>query len=179
MDAELIRKKLTLAHVEVLLLALSLLATVVISALTLRQTTRHFEIERTSSFVARFNGKEMVELREHVDRWIETKEAPASLYERSLVVDSAGLPVEDAKAPIEDIARLRTMANYFQELGTALEIGSLDEEYVHELLGAVCIRYADSLEAFIEETRRRRKRPQAYEQVFVLRARMEALDAKQ
>lgn len=41
------------------------------------------------------------------------------------------------------------MANFFQEFGTALKIGSLNERYAHELLGAVFIRYATSLEPFI------------------------------
>jgi hypothetical protein len=166
---------------ELLLLALTLLATVVISALTLRQTMKHFEIERTSAFVARFNSREMVELREDCDRWLETGESPAKLYDDSLAI-AAGTAIEelDPKDPaaraFRMVSKLRTMANYFQEFGTALKIDSLDEHYAHELLGAVCIRYATSLKPFILESRIRKQRPQVYEEVFSLKARMELLD---
>jgi len=166
-------------NMELLLLALTLLATVIISALTLRQTTRHFEIERTSAFVARFNSQEMVELREEVDRWLESNESPSQLYDRSFgpPIDPAetnpnsGLPPKQAL-----VSKLRTIANYFQEFGTALKVDSLNEQYAHELLGAVCVRYATSLEPFIFETRKRLQRPQAYEEVFLLKSRMESLD---
>jgi hypothetical protein len=175
-------KRFTLAHAEILLLALTLLATVVISALTLHQTTRHFEIERTSSFVARFNGEELVKLREFVDRWLESGETPHQLYDRSngVTADATSPNATLGKADaLETVSRLRTMANYFQEFGTALKIGSLNEYYAHELLGNVCVRYADALEPFIVETRERRKRPQAYEEVMLLKTKMQALDARE
>ena len=123
----------TLKHLEVLLLAATLLATVIISALTLHQTTQNFQIERTSSFVARFNSLEQVSLREAVDRWLESGESATNLYVRSdpvffcpsnttVIVDPTNR--EDA---LKTIAQLRTMANFFQEFGTALKFGSLDE----------------------------------------------------
>lgn len=167
-------------RIELLLLALTLLATVVISALTLRQTTKHFETERTSAFVARFNSAEMVKLREEADRWLDTGESPAQLYDRSLgkpadpANPNAALPTQDA---LDTVAKLRTMTNYFQEFGTALKADSLNERYAHELLGAVCVRYATSLRPFILETRNRRvNQPKAYEEVFLLKSRMESLD---
>lgn len=172
----------TSQRLELLLLALTLLATVVISALTLRQTTRHFEIERTSAFVARFNSAEMVKLREEVDRWLETNESPSQLYDRSL-----GMPADPAnpnsarpaQEALDTVSRLRTLTNYFQEFGTALKADSLNERYAHELLGPVCVRYATSLKPFILETRNRRpQQPQAYEEVFLLKSRMETLDNK-
>lgn len=168
-------------RIESLLLALTLLATVVISALTLRQTTRHFEIERTSAFVARFNSEEMVQLREEVDRWLESNESPSQLYDRSIgkPVDPAA-PNPNASLPqdqaLKIVSKLRTMANYFQEFGTALKVDSLNERYAHELLGSVCVRYATSLKPFILEARKRRQQPQAYEEVFLLKSRMESLD---
>ena len=183
-----LKKYWTPHHIELLLLAMTLLATVVISGLTLRQTTRHFEIttthyeiERTSAFVARFNSLEMVELREEVDRWLESKESPAQLYDRSI-----GTPVDPATAnpnstptaqqALRTVSKLRTMANYFQEFGTAFRADSLNKRYAHELLGSVCVRYAILLEPFIIETRKRRQRPQLYAEVFLLKSRMEALD---
>ena len=173
---------LTSQHIELLLLALALLATVVISALTLRQTTRHFEIERTSAFVVRFNSQEMVELREEVDRWLESKESPSELYDRSIIK-----PVDPSAAPnanlsheqaLKMVSKLRTMANYFQEFGTALKADSLNERYAHELLGAVCVRYATSLEPFINEFRKRQQQPKAFEEVFSLKSKMESWNPK-
>jgi len=160
----------SLAHGEVLLLALTLLATVVMSYLTLRQTTAHFRLQRTSDFVARFNSRELVETREEVDRWVESGESPEALYARSQ--GKAAATTEESRLALATVANLRTMANFFQEFGTALKVGSLDERYAHELLGGVCLRYARDLKAFIEETRRVRGRPQAYQEVFVLEERM-------
>ena len=175
-------------RIELLSLALTLLATVVMSALTLRQTTkhfeittRHFEIERTAAFVTRFNSPEMVELREEVDRWLESNESPSELYDRS-----KGTPVDHATArpntvllaeqALRTVSKLRTMANYFQEFGAALRTGTLNDRYAHELVGSVCVRYAIALEPYIIETRKRRNRPQLYAEVFVLKSSMEALD---
>ncbi len=172
---------LTLKHAEVLLLALALFATVAMSAMTLRQTTRHFQLERTSAFVTRFNSQELVTIREEVDRWVESKETAKRLYERS-GIGSAGSTAaspndnSDAKQALAMVAKLRTMANFFQEFGTAIKVGSLDERYAHDLLGAVCVRYANDLRQFIEESRIVRGRPQAYEEVFLLEATMKALD---
>jgi hypothetical protein len=171
----------TLQHLEVLLLAGTLLATVIISLATLHQTTHNFQIERTSAFVARFNSQELVALREDVDRWLERGENPAHLYFRSdsRRTDPASSPQQirnEADDALRTIAKLRTLANYFQEFGTALKIGSLDDTYAHALLGALCIRYGKALEPFIIETRIQRKRPQAFAEVFALCARMEAID---
>jgi hypothetical protein len=167
-----LRRILISRQFEMLLLVLSLLATVIISALTLRQATKHFQMERTSQFVARFNSEALVALREDVDRWLETKESPSHLYDRSL--DS----LDARKDALALVAKLRTLTNFFQEFGSALKFGSLDERYAHELLGGVCIRYATALEPFIVETRKRRNRPQVYDEVFWLRARMQKLEPR-
>lgn len=171
----------SLQHLEVFLLAATLLATVLISAATFYQTKRHFEIGRTTDFVSRFNSQELVTLREDVDRWLETGESPALLYDRSerKTFDSTRSVSEvrsDIEQALKTVAKLRTMANFFQEFGTAIKIGSLNEDYAHELLGSVCIRYGKSLEPFIMETRKRRQRPQAYAEVFLLKQRMEEQD---
>jgi hypothetical protein len=125
----------------------------------------------------------MVELREEVDRWLESNESPSQLYDRSI-----GTPVDPATASanssltaeqaLRTVSKLRTMANYFQEFGSAFRADSLNERYAHELLGSVCVRYAILLEPFIIETRKRRQRPQLYTEVFLLKSRMESLDKK-
>ena len=179
-DAGRILRWVNAQRMELILVALTLLATVTMSFLTLRQTTSHFRIERTTSFVARFNSQEMVSLREDVDRWLETKETAKSLYERSTSqpVEAGAELRSAADAARGMVAKLRTMANFFQEFGSAIKAGSLDEDYAQELLGAVCVRYAVALEPFILETRVQRKRVSAYQEVFWLKDRMAALDAK-
>ena len=177
-----LRQRMTLQHWELIIVAVTLLTSSVFSFLTLRQTTDHFRIERTSGFVSRFNSPDMVSLRESVDRWLEAKETAEHLYARSKEPIVATDPAASGAQPDNPakvlVAQLRTMANYFQEFGTAIKIGSLDESYAHELLGAVCIRYGNELEPFIRETRIQRSRPQAYEEVFLLRDRMKILDAQ-
>jgi hypothetical protein len=168
---------MTLQHAEVLLLALTLLATVTISALTLRQTTLHFRLQRTSEFVSRFNSKDLVAMREEVDRWVESGETPKALYLRSGVGSKApAILSADAQQALSMVANLRTMTNFFQEFGTAIKVGSLDERYAHELLGGLCLRYARELRPFILESRMVRGRPQAYEEVFLLEARMKTYE---
>jgi hypothetical protein len=128
-----------LPHIELFLVALTLLATVVISALTLRQTTNHFRLERTTAFAARFNSAELVGIREEVDRWLETSESASRLYDRSFfpradAADSGALTrSEDALATVK---ALRTFTNFFQEVGSAFKAGTLDNRYLHELIGA-------------------------------------------
>jgi len=160
-----------LQHWEVLVLAMTLLATVTISSLSLHEVRKDFRINRTSALAARFDSQEMLALREESDQWLETGETPSSLYDRAEKWPNR----EEAQ---KQIAELRTFTNFFQEFGTAFEFNSLDEAYSQALLGAVCIRYANALEPFILETRKRRNRPQEYEEVFYLRKRMEALAAK-
>ena len=168
------RGPFTVQFFEVLILAATLLATVIISALTLHQTTRHFEIERTSAFVARFNGPDMVSLREQVNRWLKSGETPAALYARENSADPKA-----ASEASETIARLMTIANFFEEFGSAIEVGSLDEHYAHVLLGGLCIQFGRSLEPFIKEARIQRQRPQLFEEVFFLRDRMLELENRE
>ena len=72
--------------------------------------------------------------------------------------------------------KLRTLTNYFQEFGTAIKHGMLDDDYAFDLLGGICIRYATQLEPFITETRSHRQRNKLYQEVFYLRSRMKELD---
>lgn len=184
MNHESRESKFSLQHVELIILAATLLATVVMSYLTLRQTAQNAEIERTSKFVERLNSKDMVEIREDVDRWVETKETGEALYLRSHGKRKDGPPYtsdearREAASALKTIAELRTMANYFQELGTALKIGSLNEVYAHALVGGLCVRYGNDLGSFIDASRDERKRKTAYEEVFLLRDRMHDIDLK-
>lgn len=175
--------KTTKEHIEIYLLAATLLTTVVISALTLHQTTKNFEIERTSSFVARLNSKDMVDIRERVDRWLRSGESATALYQRSDLQNIPnGQSAEESKKQSEDaietIANLRTLANFFQEFGTALQIDSVDEQYAYALAGGICIRYGDQLRPFIEASRVHNKRTQAYSEVSYLYSRMNEIDRK-
>jgi hypothetical protein len=165
--------RFSLQHYEVLVLAMTLLATVTISSLSLHEVRKDFRINRTSALAARFDSQEMVALREDTDRWLESQETPSSLYDRAAIQGAANRP--DA---LKLLTELRTFTNFFQEFGTALKFDSLDEAYSQALLGAVCIRYANALEPFILETRKRRNRPLEYEEVFYLRERMGAMGAK-
>lgn len=172
---------LSLQHMEVLLLAITLLATVVISWLTLNQTTHHFRLERTGTFVSRFNSTELVSLRESVDRWLEGTETIDQLFDRAKgISDPASNPrVSLGRADaVLTISNLRTLTNFFQEFGTALKSGVLDEKYAHDLLGGVCIRYGNELEPFIVRMRIERKRDTVYQEVFLLRNKMLIFDGK-
>jgi hypothetical protein len=170
-----------LPQINLIFVALALVTTVTMSTLSLRQTTNNFRLERTGAFVSRFNSLEMVELREDADRWLDSGETPAELYARSMVATAKGSDQTtrealDAKAARTQFARLRTLANFFQEFGTAYKFGSLDEAYAHDLLGGVCIRYSDALGPFIEFLRVQRKRPTMYSEFFWMRDRMKRLD---
>jgi len=159
-----------------------LLATVYMSWLTLQQSKDHFRLERTGSFVARFNSTEMVSLREDVDRWLATKEPPEALFKRSQSPPVTSGQVNDqaiakAAAAMEQFTKLRTLTNYFQEFGSATKFGILADRYAHNLLGNVCVRYGEELGPFIEFMRSQRNRPGIYAEVEWLRNRMRELDA--
>jgi len=172
----------SIRHLEVLVLSMTLLATVYMSWLVLQQSKDHYRLERTASFVARFNSTEMVSLREDVDRWLASKEPPEVLFKRSQSPPVASGQVKDqaitqAAAAMEQFSRLRTLTNYFQEFGAATKFGMLDDRYAHNLLGNVCVRYGEELGPFIEFMRSQRNRPGVYAEVDWLRNRMRELDA--
>lgn len=158
--------------------ALALLATIAFSALSFHQTRQHFRLERTSGFVERFNSPELIALREDVDAWVRSGEDPASLYRRDANrARPEGSPERaDADAAHAMLVKLRTLTNYFQEFGTAIKHGMLDERYAFDLLGGVCIRYANDLEPYILATRVERNRTKLYAEVLSLRQRMLELD---
>ena len=137
-----LRRILISRQFEMLLLVLSLLATVIISALTLRQATKHFQMERIEPIRGALQFEALVALREDVDRWLETKESPSHLYDRSLDSLDARNGRAGARGQTADPDEFLSGVP-----GSALEFGSLDRTLCARAPGRVCIRYATALDS--------------------------------
>ena len=136
--------------VEVLVLSATLLATVLISWYTARQTRRHFRLERTQSFISRFNSPEMIETRQVVDDWLAGSENYNDLLNRYNKREHEAVKIADS---------ILTIANLFQELGVAFGHGAVDEHYTWDVFGGLVRKYWDSMEPFVQERRKQRERP--------------------
>lgn len=152
------------------------------------QTREHFAIQRTSSAIERFNSDQLLRARRVVDHWVATAEPPGDLLDRaahphpgkaaSELTPEQRLAVERAEHADEVATNLRLFANFFQELGTAMKHDTLHERYAWDVFGALVVRYEADLRPYVEEIRRRRGRPQLYEDFSALADRMRALDRK-
>src|SRR5947208_2787442 len=80
---------------ELTILSLTLIVTTTGGLGVYYQATRHFNIQRTSSMMERFNSKELVEAREVTDKWLSTGESAQGLMNRA--VDPYSHKPESAK----------------------------------------------------------------------------------
>ena len=139
---------------ELAVLGLTLAVTLFASAYVYRQTQRHFEVERTTYFIERFNRSELVKTRRAVDLWLDSGESAETLFQRSAAKDAAAL---------ETIETLRVFANFFQELAAAMRHESLDDEYLWDVFGFIASDYGRKLQPFIHEIRRAKGREKLYQ----------------
>jgi hypothetical protein len=174
--------------VELVILILTLIATATTGLGVYYQTTRHFNIQRTSYLIERFNTQELVAAREVTDNWLATGESAKSLMDRAVDPHSQKpgesktqkekLESEKAREAASTVKSIRIFCNFFQELGTAEKHNTLDEGYMWDVFGAAVTKYGEELNPFIEEMRGRRQRPQLYQEFLSLSDRMKELNKK-
>lgn len=149
------RSEAVIRMIELGVVCATFLVTLVAAIAVYRQTTRHFALERSTHFIERFNGPELVTARETVDSWLKSGEEAGKLFKRA----EGQAPEGEARVAVRD---LRTFTNFFQELGTAMKHGTLDEEYVWDVFGGLVVRYGDELQPFVREHRRHTGRMTLY-----------------
>jgi hypothetical protein len=174
--------------VELTILILTLIVTTTTGLGIYYQTTRHFDIQRTSYMIERFNTKELVDAREVTDNWLATGESAESLMDRAVDPHSQKpesskttkekLESKKARAAAETVKSIRVFCNFFQELGTAEKHRTLDEGYMWDVFGAAVSKYGEELKPFIEELRVRRQRPQLLQEFLSLTDKMKELNEK-
>ena len=173
---------------ELTILALTLIITTTVGLGLYYQATRHFNLQRTSSMMERFNSKELVDVREVTDNWLVKGESAKALMDRAVdpyshksesekteEEKSVSAKAEDAA---ETVKNLRVFCNFFQELGTAYKRGTLDEGYMWDLFRALVTKYGEELKPYVEELRVRRKRQQLYQEFLLLADKMKKLNEK-
>ncbi|MCG8469718.1 MAG: hypothetical protein MJB57_16185 [Gemmatimonadetes bacterium] len=105
-------------------------------------TIAQFRRSRASSYIERFNSRDMMESRVSVDRWLRENETSA-----------------DRLAALEDDPRLATevrqFANLFQELGAAYQLRVAHRKTVRRLFDALVVMYWERLRFWIREYRAR------------------------
>lgn len=174
--------------IELAILTVTLIITLVIGLGVYYQTSRHFTIQRTSYLIERFNQRELVDDRETTDNWLETKEDPRTLMNRSIdpysekpesqKTEAEKLESEKAKKAAEKVKNIRVFCNFFQELGTAVKHDTVDEEYMWDVFGAAVTLYGEQLRQFVEELRVRRHRPELMQEFLLLIDKMKELNKK-
>ncbi|MDX6500481.1 MAG: hypothetical protein QOG23_3741 [Blastocatellia bacterium] len=174
--------------VELAILSLTLIVTITTGLGLYYQTTRHFDIERTTYMSERLNTKELVDARDVTDKWLDTKEDAKSLMDRAFDPYSQKLELQKteeeklasakAREAAEIVKSIRVFCNFFQELGTAEKHYTLDEGYMWDAFGALVTKYGEELKPFVEELRVRRHRPQLMQEFFALTIKMKELNKK-
>jgi hypothetical protein len=174
--------------VEVTILVLTLIVTTVTGLGIYYQATRHFDIQRTSYMIERFNTKELVDAREVTDKWLGSKEAPKALMDRANDPYSQKPEGQKTKEDISESAKaaeaaatvksIRVFCNFFQELGTAHKHGTVHEGYMWDVFGGLVTKYGTELKPFIDELRVRHNRQQIMQEFSSLTDKMKELDKK-
>lgn len=121
--------QITLGLVEIGLLVAAVLVTI-----------DQFRKSRASSYIERFNGKDILESRIAVDDWLQKY---ATSTER----------LEALAADRQLLTQLRQFANLFQELGAAYEFGVADRHTVRLLFDSLVVMYWEKLRFFVYEYR--------------------------
>ncbi len=174
--------------VEVTILILTLIVTTTTGLGIYYQATRHFDIQRTSYMIERFNTKELVDARDVTDKWLDKKEDVKSLMDRAVDPYSKNpepqktgegkLESAEAEEAATIVKSIRVFCNFFQELGTAEKHGTLDEGYMWDVFGGIVNKYGEELKPFVEELRVRKQRPQIMQEFSSLTNKMKELDKK-
>lgn len=174
--------------VEMTILILTLVVTTTAGLGVYYQTTRHFNIQRTSYMIERFNMKELVDAREVTDNWLATGESAKSLMDRAVdphsqkpessKTDEEKLESEKAREAAVTVKSIRVFCNFFQELGTAEKHRTLDEGYMWDVFGAIATKYGKELRPYVDEVRVRRQRPQLFQEFLSLTDKIKELNKK-
>jgi hypothetical protein len=115
-------------------------AEVVILVLALWATVFQFTRIRASSYIERFNSKDMLESRVAVDAWL--RDHPTTMARLETLESSPELSVQ-----------LKQFANLFQELGAAYEFRIAHRGTVEVLFDTLIVMYWERLEFWIEDYR--------------------------
>lgn len=161
--------------VEVILLGLTLLATVLVGGFVAWQTHRHFALQRSQEFIGRLNSEEFAAVRRRAERWARSGELPAALLDRVAIEEAEGRE-GDATQTRSD---LRLLTNFYQELGTAMRHRTLDRRYAWGVFGGLVKRHWADLRAYVFYVRYESDRATLLEDFECLAARMRREDVRQ
>lgn len=160
-----------IGFVEIAILGATLLTTVALSLFIALQARRHFRLQHAKEFIARFNGSEMVRIRDRVDRWLVDSATESNSSESE--VKALGQPFED-----ECSIAIRTFINFFQELGVAWKHGTVHHEYTWDLFAGLTAKYWQALSPYCKAQRIERDRPTLFNDFENLAKELAAMDLK-
>ncbi|MEM8781848.1 MAG: gamma-glutamylcyclotransferase family protein [Planctomycetota bacterium] len=130
---------------EVILLGLTLLATVLVGGFVAWQTHRHFALQRSQEFIQRLNSPEFAAVRRRAERWVCGGELPCALLDRVAIEEAEGREGEATQIRSD----LRLLTNFYQELGTAMRHQTLDRRYAWGVFGGLIKRHWLDLRAYV------------------------------
>lgn len=157
--------------IEVVLIAITAVITVFTAVYVGKQANRHFLLQRSTRFIERFNSGDMLRMRPKVDRLLAS--SPDWTTELG-VMRQGGLDGE-RRGLFYDLV---VFTNFFQELATAFEHGTIEEDYTWDVFGGLIRQYWTALRPYVLASREVSGRPTLYEGFERLAARMEEIDGK-
>lgn len=157
--------------IEVTLIAITAVITVGAAIYVGKQANRHFLMQRSTSFIERFNTGDMLQMRPRVDRLI----ASGPDWKRELTALRAG-GLEEARR--REFYDLLVFTNFFQELATAFEHRTIAEDYTWDVFGGLIRQYWKLLKPYVIAFREVAERPTLYEGFERIAARMDEIDGK-
>lgn len=160
-----------LGIIEVVLIGITAIVTVLTALYVGSQANRHFLMQRSTSFIERFNSGDMLRIRPRVDSLI----AANPDWDTQIASMKACTLDESQRQLYYDVV---VFANFFQELATAFEHHTVEERYTWDVFGSLIRNYWTQLQPFVNAMRTVNGRPTLYETFEQLAQRMEALDAK-
>ncbi len=160
-----------LGLIEVTLIGITAVVTVVAAVYVGRQANRHFLMQRSTSFIERFNTGDLRRIRPRVDQLLASPtdwEGEVSLLQKGELDEERRLLFYD----------LIVFTNFFQELATAFKHKTIEEDYTWDVFGALVRNYWIRLQPFVVAMRTVNERPLLYEGFEQLAGRMETIDDK-
>ena len=162
---------MTAENLTLMVEALAAVITLGAAAFVARQTFRHFSLQRASHFIERFNSERMNNLRHNVSHFCASNPDWSELMARFTRSE-----LDEATA--RKVGDVVVLANFFQELATALNHRSIDKAYTWDVFGFLVPYHWEMLKPFIDGIRVARGRPTLYSDFEVLVGKMKAVEAQ-
>ena len=137
--------------IEVFQIVVSI-AQIVAVVIMYRLAVRQYQMNRSSRYLERFLDKDLFELREGVDAWLESGLSTSEKLDQ----------LNDSEC-IHTRSEIIAFANFFQEISISYKRSLTDKQYIYETFGFLIRRYWEQLQFWTGSYRSEKGRETLYE----------------